>query len=54
MKLEIGSFHIREAAFGGRTQVTGSTLLIDKGALRRHILEDSHFRDVQLDLAKPG
>lgn len=54
MRLEIGSFHIKRIEFGARTAVENGTLVINKEAVRQLVLADSHFADVNVQLARPG
>jgi glycine reductase len=54
MRLEVGSFHISRIEFGVRTGVDDGTLVVNKEEVRRLVLEDSHFADVQVHLARPG
>lgn len=54
MRLEIGSFHIDRIEFGARTGVAGGTLVVDNDQVRRLVLADSHFADVQVHLVRPG
>ena len=54
MRLEVGSFHINRIEFGARTGVAGGALVIDKDEVRRLVLGDSHFADVQVHLVRPG
>jgi glycine reductase len=54
MRLEVGTFQIRAIEFGARTGVAGGTLVVNKDEVRRLVLGDSHFADVQVHLARPG
>ena len=54
MRLEIGSIHVRDVEIGGRTELSDHTLVVDPDELRALILEDAHFADVAVRVAKPG
>ena len=54
MRLDIASYQVTELDFGAKTELVGGTLAIDREELRRQVLEDSAFRDVEIDLARPG
>jgi sarcosine reductase len=54
MRLEVGSFHIHSLEFAAWTGVDGGTLVIDKEDVRRLVLGDSHFADVQVHLVRAG
>ncbi|MBM4264470.1 MAG: beta-aspartyl-peptidase [Deltaproteobacteria bacterium] len=54
MRLEVGSFHIKRIGFGARTAVDHGTLVVDREEVRRLVLADSHFVDVQVHLVRPG
>src|SRR5215471_14368654 len=54
MRLEVGSFHIKNIDFGVRTGVNDGILVVYKEEVRRLVLGDSHFADVQVHLARPG
>jgi glycine reductase len=54
MRLEVGTFHIQSIEFGARTAAAGGTLVVNKDEVRRLVLADSHFADVQVHLARPG
>jgi glycine reductase len=54
MRLDIGSFQVREVAFGSRTALDGHQLTVDRDEVRQLVLEDSHFAAVQVHLAQPG
>jgi glycine reductase complex component B subunit alpha and beta len=54
MRLEVGSFHINHVEFGARTAVDGGTLVVNREEVRRLVVEDSHFADVQVHLVRPG
>jgi glycine reductase len=54
MRLEVGTFQIRAIEFGARTGVAGGTLVVNQDEVRRLVLGDSHFADVQVHLVRPG
>lgn len=54
MRLEVGTFQIRAIEFGARTGVAGGTLVVSNDEVRRLVLGDSHFADVQVHLVRPG
>lgn len=54
MKLELASFQIEDVEFGPRTELAGRRLVVNPEAVRRLVLEDSHFADVEVHLVKPG
>jgi sarcosine reductase len=54
MRLEIGSVNVRGLDFGHRTELADHTLVIDHDELRALVLDDPHFTDVRVRLARPG
>jgi len=54
MRLEVGSVAVEGLEFGGQTALDGRTLLVDRDEIRRLVLEDPHFADVDVRLARPG
>src|SRR5919205_1228086 len=54
MRLEIGTIAVDNLELDGRTALDNRTLLVDREAVRRQVLEDPHFADVQLHVARPG
>jgi glycine reductase len=54
MRLEIGTIHVRDVRLGDRTELRDRTLVVDAAELRALVLEDPHFTDVQIRLARPG
>ena len=54
MRLEVGTFSISDVAFGTETGLKDGALAIDRDALRRHLLEESLFEDIEIDIARPG
>ena len=54
MKLELHTFTVDNVQFAPETRLSDRTLHIDRQAIVNLISEDSHFRDVQLHLVRPG
>jgi len=54
MRLELARFQVDNVVFGGRTRLEGTTLLINKDELRRLVLDDSAFTNVDVEIVKPG
>ena len=54
MRLEVGSIHVKDVALGASTALRDRTLTIDPEELRALVLDDSHFADCRIHLAKPG
>lgn len=55
MRLELGSFQVREAAFtAGPTAYHDGVLAINRAELTRTLLGDGRLRGVTLDLVRPG
>jgi sarcosine reductase len=54
MQLEVGSIHVDNLDFGARTALHDHTLVVDRDEIRRLVLEDTHFADVDVQIARPG
>jgi len=54
MKLEVGSIHVDNLELGARTALHDHTLVVDRDEIRRLVLEDTHFADVDVHVARPG
>jgi len=54
MRLEIGAVRIRDVQVGARTELRDHVAVIDPDELRALALQDSHFADVRVRVAKPG
>jgi sarcosine reductase len=54
MRLELGTVHVRHLERGPRTELVDHTLVIDPDELRDLVLEDAHFADVSVRVARPG
>ena len=53
-QLELGSFRVRSARFGTRTEYADGVLTIEPKAIRNLILRDGRIKDVHLHLVFPG
>ena len=53
MRLEIGSFDVRGLELGRHTGLDDHTLVVDPDELRALVLDDPHFADVRVRLARP-
>ncbi|MCZ6748483.1 MAG: hypothetical protein O7D96_04260, partial [SAR324 cluster bacterium] len=54
MRLEIGTFPVREARFGRETRYRGGVLEVDRAALIQAVRKDSRIAEVELEFAYPG
>src|SRR5262245_21243772 len=54
MKLEVGSIGVEGIEFGGRTDLRDRILVVQRDEIRPLVLEDPHFTDVEVHLARPG
>ncbi len=54
MRLEVASVGVDGMELDGRTALDGRTLLVDRDQVRRLVLEDPHFADVEVHVARPG
>ena len=54
MRLDLGTFPVREARFGPRTRWTDGLLEIDREAVLDLARSDPNLIDVAVDLARPG
>ncbi|MHB9074275.1 MAG: glycine/sarcosine/betaine reductase component B subunit [Desulfobaccales bacterium] len=52
--LELGSFMVRSAQFGDRTEYEDGVLTIEEDAVRDLILQDGRIKDVRLHIVFPG
>lgn len=50
----MGTIRVQDVEFGPRTALVDHALMVDREEIRRLILEDRHFSDVEVHLAKPG
>jgi len=54
MKLELGSFFVKEILFGEKTHYKNGVLTVDKKEALEVVLEDSHITGAELYIANPG
>src|SRR5262245_9784697 len=54
MRLELGTFPVREVAFGSRTQWQDGVLEINRDALLEEVRGDARITRAALELARPG
>ncbi len=54
MRLEVGTVRVRDVALGARTELRDHVAFIDAAELKALCLEDPHFTDVRVHVAKPG
>jgi glycine reductase complex component B subunit alpha and beta len=54
MRLEVESIAVEGLDFGSQTALRDHTLLVDRDAVRRLVLEDPRFVDVGVHVARPG
>ncbi len=54
MRLELGTFPVREARFGDRTAYAGGVLEIDKAAVLAAVRDDPRIASAELELVLPG
>ena len=54
MRLELGNIFIKDVQFGQETKVDNNTLFVNKEELINLVMEDEHFKSVDVELAKPG
>lgn len=54
MRLELGSFPVRDARFGARTRWDDGVLEIDREAVLAAVRQDPLVRTLELDIARPG
>ena len=54
MALKLVAHPTKELRFGKRTQLEGTTLVVDHEALRRLVLEDTVFESVYFEIVRPG
>jgi sarcosine reductase len=54
MRLTLAYHAVSDVRFGDRTQLDGTTLLVDQEALQRHLLEDHRLASVDLHVVRPG
>ncbi|MCH8038018.1 MAG: hypothetical protein IIC53_12985, partial [Proteobacteria bacterium] len=54
MRLELGSFPVRDLVFGPRTEYRQGVLSVNTDELKAFLLKDSPFKDIEIDVARPG
>jgi sarcosine reductase len=54
MELEIGTFAVRDVAFGRETALADGVLTVDRHALVEHLLDDPNLAGVDVEIARPG
>ncbi|MCF7935612.1 MAG: glycine/sarcosine/betaine reductase component B subunit [Synergistales bacterium] len=54
MRLELGSFHVKEIAFGDATRYEKGTLTINKQEALEVVYEDEHITDADIRVVAPG
>ena len=54
MRLEIGSFKVKDIVFGDKTAYCGGILTVDKEDALRVVREDSHITEAELLIVRPG
>lgn len=54
MRLELGSFPVKDVVPGRSTRYSGGVLEIDNSGLERAILHDSRLKRVEIQIARPG
>jgi glycine reductase len=54
MRLELGSFQVRDVRFGSTTALDDGLLTLDRDALLAPVMEESDIESASLDIARPG
>lgn len=54
MKLELGLIKINDLQFASESKIEGTTLYVDKEAVKKIVLEDEVLVSCDVDIAKPG
>ena len=54
MRLELGSFQVRDVRFGSTTALGDGLLTLDRDALLAPVMEESDIESASLDIARPG
>ena len=54
MRLEQATFRVKDIVFSNTTRFSGGVLYVSKEELRGKVLQDSHFIDVEVNVARPG
>ncbi len=54
MELKLARFDVDRVTFGSTTEIRDSMLIVDREALRSHLLHDPNFSDMEIQLVSPG
>ncbi len=54
MRLEIGTFHVKDMVFGRQTRWRNGVLELNRDELLGLVLQDSHITQAALDIVRPG
>lgn len=54
MRLEQCIFQVKDVQFGGKTELKGGVLYVDKAELTEHLLSDKRLGSVDIDILHPG
>ena len=54
MKLELGLIKIEDIQFASESKIEGTTLFVDKEAVKNLVLEDEVLASCEVDIARPG
>ena len=54
MRLELGSFQVRDVVFSDRTMFHDGVLSVNKTELLDYLSKDSPFKTIEIDIARPG
>ncbi|MEE9249311.1 MAG: glycine/sarcosine/betaine reductase component B subunit [Dehalococcoidia bacterium] len=54
MRLEIGTFQVRDVVFSDTTRFSDGVLYVDRDEAKQLVMEDSHFEEVDIYLVRPG
>lgn len=54
MKLELGLIKIEDVQFASESKIEGTTLYVDKEAVKKLVLEDEVLASCEVELARPG
>src|SRR5829696_375184 len=54
MRLAVGSITVEDLQLGPTTALHGRTLVLNGDEIRQVVLEDPHFSDVEIHVARPG
>jgi glycine reductase len=54
VRLEQATFRVKDIVFSNTTRFSGGVLYVSKEELRGKVLQDSHFIDVEVNVARPG